>query len=103
MEKLLTAEIANKIYDILVVTVGARDDGWTRECFVHSEMKSLIFGSSEYRFVGSLGFGGKFRRSRYNGWYVDCYPEDENPARREKLKNANMALKELKELYPENL
>jgi len=33
---------------------------------------------TEWRFQGSLGFGGKFRYPRMS---VDCYPEDETPAR----------------------
>lgn len=32
----------------------------------------------EFRFQGTLGFGGKFWSY---GWYVNCYSEDETPAR----------------------
>lgn len=45
----------------------------------------------EYRFCGSLGFGGKFRNNgnNENVPYVDCYPEDVNDVRRAAIANAN--------------
>lgn len=51
----------------------------------------------EYRFQGALGFGGKFRNNgnRENTPYVDCYREDETPARLAMIKRANARLDEL--------
>lgn len=51
----------------------------------------------EYRFCGALGYGGKFRNNGNNNNtpYVDCYPEDETPARLEMIGNANKQLAEL--------
>ena len=69
---LITEEIANEIYDILIKNCGARKDD--RDSFVHHHTTSLR--STEYRFSGRIGFGGKFRN--HAGWWVDCYPEDQN-------------------------
>lgn len=50
----------------------------------------------EYRFMGSLGFGGKvwapstYRRAPY----VSCYSEDETPERRSAIQRANARLQE---------
>lgn len=51
----------------------------------------------EYRFMGALGFGGKFRNNgnKDNTPYVDFYPEDENPERVKMIENANKRLAEL--------
>lgn len=51
----------------------------------------------EYRFSGALGYGGKFRNNgnRDNTPYVDCYPEDETPARLAMIEAANKRLAEL--------
>ena len=48
----------------------------------------------EWRFCGSLGFGGKFRFPRMS---VDCYPEDLTPARANAIKNTNVCLAALRE------
>ncbi len=49
--------------------------------------------ATEYRFIGSLGFGGKFYIPR--GWRVDCYPEDRTPERLTTITTANEQLAEL--------
>jgi hypothetical protein len=51
----------------------------------------------EYRFGGELGFGGKFRNNgnHDNTPYVDCYSEDETPARLAMIERANKRLAEL--------
>lgn len=45
--------------------------------------------ADEYRFQGKLGFGGKFRRKTNT---VDCYKEDENPARLAIIEQLNTIL-----------
>lgn len=47
---------------------------------------------SEWRFGGTLGFGGKFYPAEMA---VRCYPEDETPARLAAIRNANVALARL--------
>lgn len=51
----------------------------------------------EYRFMGALGFGGKFRNNgnHDNTPHVDCYREDETPARLKMIETANERLKAL--------
>lgn len=51
----------------------------------------------EYRFIGKLGFGGKFRNNgNYdNTPYIDCYQEHATPERRAMMERANARLAEL--------
>jgi hypothetical protein len=48
---------------------------------------------NEWRFQGSLGFGGKFFRDS-NGYRVSCYPEDKTPERNAAISRANSRLQE---------
>jgi hypothetical protein len=79
-------------YAVLVEEAGARPD-------LDGLVQFLIAvrgrnASSECRFIGSLGFGGKFRNARGRGGipYVECYAEDETPARLAAIARANAAL-----------
>lgn len=77
--------LANDIWTILVATCGAREDG--RAIF---EQYLVAHGNDgEFRFQGSLGFGGKFY---CKGWRVSYYPEDHTPAREAAV---NMAMVKL--------
>lgn len=80
---------ANAVYDILVEKAGASESD--RGDFVYHQTDNFHY---EYRFMGELGFGGKFRRQGYAGdrWYVDCYPEHLNETTREIIRNTNFAL-----------
>lgn len=100
----LTKEQANAIYDILVDKAGAYEGD--RPGFVYHESNEYC---SEYRFMGSLGFGGKFWRNvglRSDGtygevWYVNVYPEDlaRWPEKRIVMDIANLALEKLRLSY----
>jgi hypothetical protein len=80
---------ANAIYDILEQECEAFKD--ERLEFVTCQTRNHI---TEWRFCGSLGFGGKFWRN--NGrMYVTCYREDENPKRMKMIEKANKRLAEL--------
>jgi hypothetical protein len=63
-------------------------------------IKYVTKGNSgiEWRFMGALGFGGKFRVNYYNKPhpYVDCYTEHMNDERRAMIDKANARLSELK-------
>lgn len=87
----ITAAKADAIYQILVDECGAQDDKFAAYSFVHHVAK----GTDEYRFIGSLGFGGKFRNNQMPCPYVDCYREDETPARLKAIERANARLKVL--------
>jgi hypothetical protein len=74
-------ELYERCYDILVEHAGASNNVRDKQYFVwlatnHEKFHQL----TEYRFCGSLGFGGKFWRNA-GKLYISCYPEDENPKR----------------------
>lgn len=83
----LTKQQAAAVFNILVQNAGARADEDDQARFVLEFTKDRP--TSEYRFMGGLGFGGKFRFPRLT---VDCYPEDETPARLEQVRKTNEAL-----------
>lgn len=86
---------ADTIYDILVEVCGAVETA--RGEFVDYVTQDI--DRHEYRFSGSLGFGGKF----YNNsgrWYVSCYSEDETRERLEVIAKANEILEDLKLTLP---
>lgn len=91
----MTKHIANRIYDTLVVHCDAPDTRLDRlQCCAHILQE---FGRLEYRFQGSLGFGGKLWMNR--DWYVSCYPEDQTPERDTAVTAANAALDELRRRF----
>lgn len=85
----MTKNLANKIYDILVQDGGATEHMRTSFIYHHAELKE---GCDEWRFVGKLGYGGKYR-NKYNT--VDCYTEDETIERLELIKEINKKLTQL--------
>lgn len=95
----LTDEQANRIYDILVRNAGADNRSHYREMFVVGVTNPKM---REYRFIGDLGFGGKFWNSD-GKWYVTAYGEDIKyyvlSDRAEMITNANAALAGLKVSY----
>ncbi len=91
---------ASAIWQVLVDHAGADDGPFDGEAFVHLQSASVCV---EYRFAGSLGFGGKFRRNRVwiggtctESWTVDCYRENETPERLAVIAETNAALAELR-------
>lgn len=85
----MTKDLANKVYDILVNDGGANEN--MRDSFIyhHSVLKEVC---DEWRFMGFLGFGGKYRSKRNT---VDCYTEDETFDRIELIKRINNKLAQL--------
>jgi hypothetical protein len=79
----------NAAYNVLVRYCGAREDG--REMFLAAQQ---AHHPTEYRFVGALGFGGKFWLND-GRVYVTCYREDETDERRDRIAVANRMLAEL--------
>lgn len=109
----MSEETANEVFDVLVRHAGRRDDPDARLMFVRAQTDGW---RGEFRFGGSLGSGGKFRRNftRLNvlydldwasgdlwgeGWYVDCYPEDSTPERQAIIKATNAALQPIRDRY----
>ena len=90
MKAPLTPAQARAVYNVLVEHAGATEAG--RDAFVVVQANSL---QPEFRFQGSLGFGGKFRRERLDDrWYVDAYPEDikRDPTIQNRIDATNAAL-----------
>lgn len=89
----ITEEAANEIYDALIEHAGCykpvkgRRDPY-RGAFVRDATEGFW---TEYRFQGSLGFGGKVW-NRHDRWDVNCYHEDETPARTAAIEATNEAL-----------
>lgn len=81
----MTPEQAHAIYDILVFRVGAHPAD--RDAFVFH----LTDGREEWRFQGSLGFGGKLYVEPRR-WRVGCYREDLTPERERVIGVTNAAL-----------
>lgn len=87
----LTETEAVVVYDLLVekCRVNFRD----REGFVLHHTK-ITNGSSEWRFRGLLGFGGKFYATAFR-WYVSNYVEDGGPEESLLIAETNRTLQEM--------
>lgn len=91
----LTEADAHAAFDVLVEHAGA--SAGQREEFVANQTYTVV---EEFRFGGTLGFGGKFYRDvtllpdRTLGehWRVSCYPEDRTPERQQAIADTNAAL-----------
>ena len=99
-------EFYHKLYDILQEHADAHDS-W-RDNFVYSFTTDLDtpMRCNEYRFQGSIGFGGKLYRDRYFGdergvgvHRVGCYSEEESADNLAKIDKANEAIRGLEETY----
>lgn len=90
-------QVANRrlgrIWDTLVKHAGAHEDG--RDGFLACAAEYGRERKLEYRFCGSLGFGGKVWLNNGPYPYVNFYKEDETPERRETVRVTDVALKSL--------
>jgi hypothetical protein len=92
---MISADKVSAIVTILTEECGARFDASDSYAF------GFYIGKSEHiewRFMGALGFGGKFRHDGYHNDgipYVDCYQEDGTAERRAMMERANQRLKAL--------
>lgn len=94
MGKALTKSQAEQVWQVLVEECGASAHPLDKQSFVHEYTTDSQYSpGSEWRFQGSLGFGGKFR---YPTFSVDCYPEDATATRRAAIEAANAKLAALK-------
>lgn len=95
----LSESTADRIYDALVEHAGAPQRH--RAHFIHTQTTEFC---SEWRFMGHLGFGGKFWRndgrladgSWGECWYVNCYGEHETVDRLAVIEATNAALSEIR-------
>lgn len=86
--KPLTEAEAAAVWDVLVEHADASPA--MRDEFVLMHVNGRC---DEFRFIGALGFGGKFWR---HNWRVTCYREDETAARLAIIAATNAALGELR-------
>lgn len=82
---------AEAIWRVLVEECGCRDDErqlWSFARYLSDNDKGF---PKEWRFQGSLGFGGKFYNDHFS-WRVGCYSEDRTSERNEMIRCANERL-----------
>jgi hypothetical protein len=89
--KRLTAEFANKVYDILVKEAGAPES--MRDNFIYCHNPSDQFLCWEYRFGGLFGFGGKYWSETNK---INYYPEDRTKKLDKLEAKVNKLLSEIK-------
>ncbi len=82
----MSPQVFTRVYDILVEHAGAPECDRERFIAAHVDARDAI---REWRFCGSLGFGGKYR-VQHN--IVTCYSEDETPERLAAIERTNTAL-----------
>ncbi len=81
----------HQVWDILVKHIGASEGG--RKAFLACAAEYGCERTLEYRFMGTLGFGGKVWLNNGPHPYVNCYREDEAPGRLKLMEIANEELK----------
>jgi len=81
---------AQAIYSLLVTRAGAHDGESMRAQF--ENFYADRERAREFRFMGSLGFGGKIWYDHFSGWSVNCYSEHETPAALAIISRVNAAL-----------
>jgi hypothetical protein len=86
----LPESVLRQIYHILMEECDAPDHWCENFVFLHRQPNF----PKEYRFVGRLGFGGKFWRTD-GRFYINCYTEDETPLRLEMIERVNKRLADL--------
>lgn len=88
----LTIEQAGLVFDLLIKECEANPD--LRDEFVRYHVTDPWYFPTEFRFMGNLGFGGKFW-NEHNRWAVSCYPEDKTEERAATVARTNQLLEEL--------
>lgn len=88
-EKLIPADKAQKIYDLLVSLGGASE--MMRDSFIYHHCEAE-YGCGEWRFQGKLGYGGKYY-SRTNR--VDSYIKDRTQEGEDIIEKLNILLSEI--------
>ena len=87
-------EFFDRVYSVLVEHTGAPDNEDARFAFVFEFTGQRP--TSQYRFGGILGFGGKFFFPAFN---VSCYSEDRTAEREAAIQATNVALKAMATEY----
>lgn len=85
---------ARRVWAILVNHAGASDTDSNWVSFRQWFDRAIEHGGDEFRFIGALGFGGKFWLHR-DGCHVSCYREDLTTEREGIIAETNLALDRL--------
>jgi hypothetical protein len=93
----ITPDMSERIWRVLVEDCGCRDDLRAKHSFMYY-LATDIWSGHEWRFQGSLGFGGKFHNN-CGRWLVGCYSEHRTPECEEMICRANERIAALKEEY----
>jgi len=81
------------VFEILVEECGASPKQFDEFSAYMLEPDPYKLGK-EFRFMGNLGYGGKFYASRYD-WRVDCYGDELTPDRQLMITRANERLEKI--------
>jgi hypothetical protein len=95
---LMNKELAQRVYAVLVDVCGASND--ERSQWRFEDAFEGDHPASQYRFEGSLGYGGKFF---FPSFSVSYYCENQTPEGDETCKRANALLEPLRAEYFESL
>ncbi len=93
---------AREVYNILVDECGYKtqhEDDFVDAIRTNDDESPYEYRGIEFRFIGALGIGGKFRNNGNGVPYVDCYPKDMLPIRQRMIERANKRLRDLFETY----
>lgn len=92
---MIDESVGRRIISILAQECGADEAALVGYGFLDYLAKDVGF-PYEWRFMGALGFGGKFKADARGGrWRVDCYAEDATPERLAMIERANARLDQL--------
>ena len=86
----MTNDFYGRAYDLLIEHCKVSDEE-SRPAFIRYFMEE---NGREWRFQGSLGFGGKFWHNE-GRWYISCYPEDSTREIKATIEKVNAHLKGL--------
>jgi hypothetical protein len=92
MNNVITKEQANAVFDILIEECKAQE--FDRDQFVRYMTTDPDDGFKEFRFGGTLGFGGKCKLSN-GSVYTSYYAEDHTEARMAASNAANRRIDDL--------
>lgn len=89
----------NSIFDILVNMAKAPEN--IRDSFINRQTSSDEYFKREFRFIGTLGLGGKLhsrdpKAFRFPGeqvWWVTQYPQDQTEESKKLIEQINLQLK----------
>lgn len=81
-----------RFYDVIADVAGANKHSYDRRSFIQCALNWDYRFNFEYRFQGTLGFGGKIWLPLDGEPYISCYREDDSPERLETIEKTNALL-----------